>query len=178
MTTADAERVEREEQLVAFHMDAETYGIDIAMIQEIIRLPEITPLPRASADVEGVINLRGRIVPVVNLRSRLGLEPRERPASARVIVVEVPEGTVGLIVDGVNGVLCLPASSIEAPSELVRGVEEDHIRGVGKSGDKLIILLQIASVLRRRAAGDGQDAPEHSGGAGTDSANSANRKAA
>lgn len=149
MTTADAERAEREEQIVAFHLDAETYGIDIAMIQEIIRLPEITRVPRATPDVEGVINLRGRIVPVVDLRTRLGLGDKARPATARVIVVESPNGTVGLVVDGVQGVLCLPASGIEAPSELVSGASEDHIRGVGKIGDKLIILLHVANVLRR-----------------------------
>ncbi len=190
MTTADAESAGREEQIVAFHLDAETYGIDIAMIQEIIRLPEITRVPRTTPDVEGVINLRGRIVPVVNLRTRLGLGDKTRPATARVIVVESPEGTVGLVVDGVQGVLCLPASGIESPSELVSGALEDHIRGVGKTGDKLIIMLNVANVLRRPNVAEAQgetaqtcDTPPPVSAAANainaaNSANAINRKAA
>ena len=152
MTAAMAERAEREEQLVAFTLGGETYGMDIAAIQEIIRMPEITPIPRAAPDVEGVVNLRGRIVPIVDLRARLGLPVAARTSSARVIVVQVGENTVGLIVDGVTGVLRLSASSIEPPSELVSAVEENHIRGVGKAGDTLIILLNVDTILVRGVA--------------------------
>ena len=152
MTATVTERGKREEQLVAFYLAAETYGIDIAAIQEIIRLPEITPLPRTNASVEGVINLRGRIVPILNLRTHLGLPVVEYAAATRVIVVEVGENTVGLIVDGVTGVLRLPAASIEPPSDLVSAVDENHIRGVGKAGDTLVILLNGESILSRDAA--------------------------
>ena len=144
-----------EEQLVAFYLASETYGIDIAAIQEIIRLPDITPLPRSTPDVEGVINLRGRIIPILNLRIRLGLPIVAYAASTRVIVVEAAENTVGLIVDGVTGVLRLPAASVESPSSLISTVDENHIRGVGKAGDTLVILLNVESVLRRdNLAGD------------------------
>jgi purine-binding chemotaxis protein CheW len=152
MTATMTERAEREEQLVAFTLGGETYGIDIAAIQEIIRLPEITPIPRTAPDVEGVINLRGKIVPIVDLRARLGLSSVGRTASSRVIVVQVGESTVGLIVDGVTGVLHLPTSSIEPPSELVSAIDENHIRGVGKAGDALIILLNVDTILVRGVA--------------------------
>ena len=152
MTATMIERAEREEQLVAFTLGGETYGIDIAAIQEIIRMPEITPIPRTAPDVEGVVNLRGRIVPIVDLRARLGLSVVARTLSARVIVVQVGENTVGLIVDGVTGVLRLPTSSIEPPSALVSAVEENHIRGVGKAGDTLIILLNVDTILVRGVA--------------------------
>ena len=151
MTATGSERGTREEQLVAFYLAAETYGIDIAAIQEIIRLPEITPLPRTTADVEGVINLRGRIVPILNLRVRLGLPVLEYTAATRVIVVEIAASTVGLIVDGVTGVLRLPAASIDLPSDLVSAVDENHILGVGKAGDTLVILLNVESILSRVA---------------------------
>jgi purine-binding chemotaxis protein CheW len=152
MTATMTERAEREEQLVAFTLGGETYGIDIAAIQEIIRLPEITPIPRTAPDVEGVINLRGKIVPIVDLRARLGLSSLARTPLSRVIVVQVGENTVGLIVDGVAGVLHLPTSSIEPPSELVSAIDENHIRGVGKANDALIILLNVETILVRGTA--------------------------
>lgn len=139
---------EREEQLVAFQLAGETYGVNIFHINEIIRLREITQIPRTPPDTEGVINLRGKIVPIIDLRKRLGLPPGEHTSGTRVIIVTLDEYTVGLIVDGVNGVLRIPHASIEPPSELISGVDADYVSGVGKSGEDLVILLNLQKVLR------------------------------
>jgi purine-binding chemotaxis protein CheW len=139
---------EREEQLVAFHLANELYGVDISIIHEIIRLREITQIPRATADIEGVINLRGKIVPILDLRKRLGLPAVERDGQTRIIVVEIADCTVGMVVDGVTGVLRLLQANIEPPSKLVSDLETDYIRGVGKTDDLLVILLNMHKVLR------------------------------
>ena len=139
---------EREEQLVAFHLADELYGVDISIIHEIIRLREITQIPRATADIEGVINLRGKIVPILDLRKRLGLPAVERNGQTRIIVVEIADCTVGMVVDGVTGVLRLPQANIEPPSKLVSDLATDYIRGVGKTDAMLVILLNMHKVLR------------------------------
>jgi len=146
------EIAEREEQLVAFQLANEIYGVDISIIQEIIRWREITQIPRTAPDIEGVVNLRGKIVPILDLRRRLELPAAECNGMTRIIVVEVLEYTVGMVVDSVIGVLKLPESKIEAPSQLVSDVKSDFIRGVGKMDDRLIILLNIQKVLRTEIA--------------------------
>lgn len=148
MAATEMERAEREEQLVAFCLANEIYGIDISLIHEIIRLREITQIPRAAPDIEGVINLRGKIVPILDLRKRLGLPAVERTGATRIIVVEVADYTVGVVVDGVTGVLRLSDANIEPPSELVNDLDAETIRGVGKSEEKLVILLDMPRVLR------------------------------
>lgn len=137
-----------EEQLVAFYLADEVYGMEICHINEIIRLHEITQIPRTPPDVEGIINLRGKIVPILDLRKRLELPAKERTSGTRIIVVEYGECTVGLIVDGVSGVLRIPQDQIEPPSELVSGLDSDYVRGIGKQDDMLIILLNLPQVLR------------------------------
>src|ERR1043166_2359999 len=146
--SAVLEVTEREEQLVAFCLANEIYGVDISVIHEIIRLHEITQIPRTSPDIEGVVNLRGKIVPILDLRKRLGLPSTERNGATRIMVVEVKECTVGMVVDSVIGVLKMPESRIEPPSPLVSDLETDYIRGVGKMEDSLVILLNIQKVLR------------------------------
>ncbi len=148
MAAAVLEVAEREEQLVAFHLANEIYGVDISAINEIIRLREITQIPRANPDIEGVINLRGKIVPILDLRRRLGLPAAERTGVNRIIVVENGGCTVGLVVDGVTGVLRIADTSIEPPSKLICSLHEAYIRGVGKVGDKLVILLNMDFVLK------------------------------
>lgn len=147
MTATAVETIEREEQLVAFHLADEVYAIDIAAIHEIIRLQEITQVPRTQDDIEGIINLRGKIVPIVNLRRRLGLSDVERTPKTRVIVVDINECTIGLEVDSVIGVLRLPEACIEKPTQMVGAVDADYVRGVGKSNDALVILLNIQHML-------------------------------
>lgn len=140
--------VEQEEQMVAFRLAGETYGIPIALVHEIIRPCEITDIPRTADYVLGVINLRGKIVPVIDLRRRLALPPTEETRATRIVVVEVEQGIVGMMVDAVTEVLRLPLSQIEPPSDLVGNVETDLVRGVGKREDGLIILLDIPKTLQ------------------------------
>lgn len=136
------------EQLVVFQLAGETYGVDIAHVHEIIRLQHITQVPRTPEFVEGVINLRGRIIPVIDLHKRFGLPPAEATNNTRIMVVEVNGITVGMIVDAVLEVLRLPEENIEPPPPIIKGVDVAYLRGVGKWEDKLIILLDLDRVLR------------------------------
>ena len=149
MTTAETSV--QEEQLVAFTLNQEVYGVDIALIHEIIRWREITAIPRAAADVEGVINLRGKIVPVLDLRKRMGLSAAERTNATRIIVAETQESTIGLIVDSVVGVLRIPEANIEPPSPLIASFNPEAVRGVGKVSDMLVILLNMDCALQKAA---------------------------
>lgn len=137
-----------EEQLVVFQLAGETYGVDISCVHEIIRMQAITEVPRTPEFVEGVINLRGRIVPVIDLHKRFGLPQQEETQNSRIMVVEVAGVTVGMIVDSVSEVLRLPASSIEPPPAVLAGVDVAYLRGVGKWQDRLIILLDLNRVLK------------------------------
>ncbi len=138
-----------EKQLVVFNLSGETYGVDISAVHEIIRMQSITNIPRTPDFVEGVINLRGRIIPVIDLRKRFGLEQGETTQLSRIIVVEVDGITVGMIVDAVSEVLRLPANSIEPPPPVISGVAVEYIHGVGKLDEQLIILLDLNKVLEK-----------------------------
>lgn len=142
----------RELQLVAFRLGKETYAVDIQQVQEIIRMQHITQVPGAPSFVEGVINLRGRIVPVIDLRQRLGLPRGERTGETRIVVVEVPPHRVGMVVDAVEEVFRIQEEEIEPPSSLVASIQEKYLRGVGKSGDRLIILLDLEEILKKEEA--------------------------
>lgn len=144
---AAAPALGQEEQLVAFRLAGETYGVPITLVHEIIRPCEVTAVPRTAEHVRGIINLRGKVVPVIDLRRRLGLPTAEERRATRIIVVELPEGVVGMIVDAVSAVLRLPASQIEPPSELVADLDTELIRGIGKHADELIVLLDIQKIL-------------------------------
>lgn len=141
------EKDEEYEHLVTFRLAEETYGIPITLVQEIIRFCEVTQIPRSAEYVRGVVNLRGRIVPVIDLRKRLQLPDVEATSGTRIIVVEVEKGVVGMIVDSVAQVLRIPVSQIEPPSELVADVETDFLRGIGRLGEDLIILLDLVRAL-------------------------------
>ena len=129
-------------------MDGEHYGLEIACIHEIIRSREITQIPRVTEEIAGVINLRGKIVPILDLRRRLGLPAASPSAAMRIIVVECAGCTVGLIVDEVVGVRRLAEADIEPPSALLNGLDSSFLRGVGKDGDRLVILPDLEQVLR------------------------------
>ncbi len=139
--------LEQEEQMVAFRLAGETYGIPIMLVHEIIRPCQITQIPRSPEYVRGVVNLRGKIVPVIDLRRRLALPPADETGSTRIVIVEIEQGIVGMIVDGVSQVIRLPAAHIEPPSDLVADVDTDLVLGVGKLDDNLVILLDIPKTL-------------------------------
>ena len=138
-----------ERQLVVFQLGAELYGVDIARVHEIIRLQTVTRVPRSPAFVEGVINLRGKIIPVVDLRRRFGLADVENTAAGRIVVVQIGDQVVGIIVDSVSEVLRVNTATIEPPSPVVAGVDAEYLQGIAKLPDRLVILLDLDRVLVR-----------------------------
>ena len=148
----------REEQLVVFELGQESYGVEIGRVQEIDRMERVTAVPHAPAFVEGVINLRGRITPVVDLRARLGLPRAEPTPRTRIVVAKQGEEWVGLVVDAVSEVLRIPTDAIEPPSSMVVTSESACLRGIAKLQDRLIILLDLDRVLDK-AVRDGLAVP-------------------
>jgi purine-binding chemotaxis protein CheW len=138
-----------ERQLVVFQLGAELYGVDIARVHEIIRLQSITRVPRAPSFVEGVINLRGKVIPVVDLRRRFGLPTTEHTRATRTVVVEIGDQVVGIIVDSVSEVLRVSTSTIEPPSPVVAGIDSEYLHGIAKLPERLVILLDLDRVLAR-----------------------------
>jgi purine-binding chemotaxis protein CheW len=136
-----------DEQLVGLELAGELYGVPIACVQEIIRMQPITVVPNSPAFVEGMTNLRGRVIPVMDLRARFGLEATTTNGHTRIVVAELGEHTVGLIVDGVSEVLRVAADMIEPPSSLVTTADSAYLRGVAKLEDRLILLLNLACIL-------------------------------
>lgn len=134
-------------QLVSFKIGDAEFGVDILKVQEINKMMELTVVPNTPPFVEGVVNLRGRIIPVLNLRARLGLDVKEYDAETRIIVVEMEDKTIGFIVDEVNEVLRIPKSITEPPPQIVSGVESDYITAIGKLEDRLLILLDLTKIL-------------------------------
>jgi len=136
-------------QLVSFNLGDEEYGVDILRVQEINRMVHITRVPKAPEFVEGVINLRGKVIPIVDLRKRFGLQAKPHDKNTRIIVVDIDGRTVGLIVDGVSEVLRFSMDTIEPPPPMVTGVDAEYIWGVGKLEDRLLILLDLSKVLAK-----------------------------
>jgi len=136
-----------ENQLVVFDLANEHYGVDIAAVEGIIKMQAITAVPRAPAFVEGVTNLRGKVLPVIDLRKRFGLPSETATKDTRIVVVEMSGTTVGIVVDGVSEVLRVSAEAIEPPSPIVTTVDSAFIRGIAKVADRLVILLDLGKVL-------------------------------
>ncbi|NLL52130.1 MAG: chemotaxis protein CheW [Peptococcaceae bacterium] len=136
-----------EEQMVTFSLGTEEFGVDIMKVQEIIRIPPITRVPKAPDFIEGVINLRGNVIPVVNLRVRFGMPPGEETDLSRIIVLQIDNKIFGVRVDGVTEVMRLSEESIEPPPPIALGLDANFIRGVGKIGDRLLILLELDKIM-------------------------------
>lgn len=134
-------------QLVTFKIADEEFGVEILAVQEIIRIMQITTVPRAPAFIEGVINLRGKVIPVIDMRKRFGLPVVERDSQTRIIVMEFNQKIVGFLVDAVSEVLRIPADTVEAPPPVVAGIGSEYIKGVGKLNDRLLILMDLDSLL-------------------------------
>jgi purine-binding chemotaxis protein CheW len=154
MTTAIEDTV----QLVTFQVGAEEYGLDISSITEVVRPQKITTLPRMPQFIEGVINLRGTIIPIVDLRKRFGLaEIRDNLRKMRMMITKgaIPasrnrQELLGLVVDVVNEVIHVPRKDIEPAPEAATGAQADFITGMGKVGERLIILVDIAKILSQQ----------------------------
>ncbi len=136
-------------QLVNFRLRSEEYGVDIGAVREITRVTNISRIPEAPSFVQGVTNLRGQIVAVVDLAKQFELTPQENlPESARIVVTEVNDQTVGMLVDEVPEVLKIPEENIEPAPELIQTEgKKDYIRGIGKMDKRLIMILDLEKVL-------------------------------
>lgn len=140
-------------KLLSFCLGNEEYGLDILAVREIIGLIDITPLPRTPTYVKGVINLRGKIIPVIELRTRFGLSTVEYTEKTCIIVVEVPADgesdsrQMGIVVDSVREVLDIPTGAIEPPPAFGCRVPMDYLTGIGKVKDKVVVMLDASKVL-------------------------------
>ena len=134
-------------QVVGFRLGGEEFGINILSVREINKLVPITKVPNAPDFVEGVINLRGKVIPIVNLRKRFGFPEQELGKSARIIVVELDDQVIGFIVDGVTEVLRISSDMIEPPPDMVAGIDSEYITGIAKLEDRLLILIDLSKVL-------------------------------
>jgi purine-binding chemotaxis protein CheW len=136
-----------ENQCVIFEVSGEFYGVDIAAVESIIKMQPITVVPHAPAFVEGVINLRGAVLPVLDLRKRFGLPGRQSDKDSRIVVVALGETEVGMIVDGVSEVLTVPEGAVEPPPSMVTTADSAFITGIAKIDGRLVILLDLEKVL-------------------------------
>ncbi len=150
---------EATEHLATFFLAGEEYGVEVRQVQEIRRVTEITSVPRAPEFIRGVINLRGRILPVLDLRRRLALGEVAMDRAARIVVVRIKERLLGLLVDGASQVLKVKVSQIEPPPEEVLQQGGDYIRGVAKLDDRLIILVDLERLLAHELAAASGAAP-------------------
>ena len=136
-----------EKQVVLFDLGGETYGLDIATVHEIIRMQPVTKVPKAPVYVEGVINLRGKVIPVIDLGKKFGIDKTDRDKNNRIVVVNIQNTTLGIIVDAVTEVLRVPASSIEPVTDIVTFGYLDYLQGIAKLDEKMVILLSLDKLL-------------------------------
>ncbi len=139
----------RELHLVGFRIGRETFGVPIALVHEIVRVPEITAVPDSPGYVEGVINLRGKIVSVIDLRKRFGEKEITRSKKNRILVTETDGKMVGLIVDAASEVLKVPESEVEPPPPVFEEGDVNYVTGLGKLQGRLIILIDLSKVLQK-----------------------------
>jgi purine-binding chemotaxis protein CheW len=136
-----------ENQIVIFALGSEFFGADIAKVESIIKIQSITQLPHAPNFVEGVTNLRGKVLPVIDLRKRFGLPAQQTDKNSRIIVVSVDQIEVGMIVDEVSEVLTVPEGAVESAPAIATTVDSSFIKGIAKIEERLVILLDLTQVL-------------------------------
>jgi purine-binding chemotaxis protein CheW len=142
-----AKGTEEMKQIISFTAGAEEYGLELLRVREVIRMRPITRLPRAPSCVMGIVNLRGDVIPIVDLRARFGLARIEHTAMTRIIVVKVDQKPVGMVVDSTSQVVRLPTDQISPPPPVVGQAVQDFITGVAKLDEKLIILIDVDKIL-------------------------------
>lgn len=136
-----------ERQLVIFKLGSEYFGVEIATVESIVKLQPVTIIPHTPAFMEGVTNLRGAILPVIDLHKRFGLDSTERTKDSRIIVVAIDGQRAGMIVDAVSEVLHISEEAIEPPPSMITSIDSSFIVGIGKLDDRLVILLDMQQVL-------------------------------
>ena len=154
-TSAEAEQV----QIVTFEVGQEEFAVDILAVQEIIRVGQITRVPQSPPSVEGAVNFRGQITPVVNLRRRFGIEAIELGKDARIVIIEIHNRIVGFLVDRVHEVLRIDGSTVDPAPTLGNTVDADYVRGVAKLDDHLIILLELERLFGHQDLAAADDMP-------------------
>lgn len=137
-------------QLVGFKLGEEEFAVDINKVKEINKLMTITKIPNSHDFIEGVVNLRGKIVPILSLRERLGMDRKANDAHTKIIVTEIEGALIGFIVDEVTAVLRIASEIIENTPSVVAGVEQELINGIAKHDDKLLILLNLEKILNKK----------------------------
>jgi purine-binding chemotaxis protein CheW len=156
-TGTQRKRIRREAQIVVFKLGCEDYGIEIGQVREIIRRREITPMPWQPPYVEGVINVRGTIIPVVNLNKRFGLEG-DASTHPHTIIVESGDGLIGMLVDAVSEVIRVPPDQIHPVPSITTGVDSKYLRGICRLGERLLIFLDVKKVVKLTPTATSQNA--------------------
>ncbi|MFA6541646.1 MAG: chemotaxis protein CheW [Bacteroidota bacterium] len=134
-------------QLVSFNIGEEEFGVDILKVQEINRMVDVTRVPNTPEYVDGVINLRGKVIPIIDLRRRFGMERKEKDKNTRIVVVELSGKVLGFVVDAVSEVLRIQKSVTEPPPPIIAGIKAEYITAIGKLENRLLILLDLERVL-------------------------------
>jgi len=131
-------------QLVSFMLSEEEYGVEVLRVREIIRMPGITRMPNTPHYVEGIINLRGKVIPIISMRKRFGLPEVEYTSHTRIMVMDVAGGLTGFVVDGVSEVIRIRSGEIQPPPTMVSGnVDQEFIMGVFNHADRLLIIMDV-----------------------------------
>lgn len=151
---------ERELHLVVFRLDREEYAVPIELVREVVRVADVTRVPQAPAHIRGVMNLRGRILPIVEIRTRLDLTPAELTPASRVVVVEVAGRILGLLVDSVGQVAKVGERLVAAPPDEIRTAGAETVTGVARVGSRLLILLDLNRLLRNEALDPSSPTPQ------------------
>jgi len=157
------ERKAGERQVVVFELGNEKYGTEISTVREIIRMPTVTQMPGTPEHVRGVINLRGRVIPVVDLRTRFRLPSTDLTENTRVLVVDIRGENIGVVVDAVTEVRRISNATVEAPGPTATTEESVYIEGIAKQEDHLLILLDLEQALSNQVPSnlsDGQRADQ------------------
>ncbi|MGM7701193.1 chemotaxis protein CheW [Pseudalkalibacillus sp. Hm43] len=144
---SEVKTVETEMKAIVFQLKDEEYGVDVHQVRSIERLQEITRVPRTPSFVKGVINLRGIVTPIIDLRSRFDIEETEPTDETRIIIVNANDLEVGMIVDSANDVIDVPANAVEQAPKVVGGIDAEYLDGVAKLEKRLLILLNLDKVL-------------------------------
>ncbi|MEF3254659.1 MAG: chemotaxis protein CheW [Deferribacterales bacterium] len=135
------------QQYVTFNLDSEKYAMDIMFIEEIIRVTEITEVPRAPEFIEGIINIRGKVIPVVDLKKKLGLGSISQDNNTRIIITNIRNKKVGFLVDAVNEVIRIDSSEIEPTPAVTMTLDSSYIVGMAKTDKGMIIIIDIAKIF-------------------------------
>lgn len=145
----DARRVQRNDslQIVSFKLDDDEYGVEITKVKEIILHEGVTKVPQMPDFIVGIINLRGNVIPVIDLRERFGLARSERDDQTRIMVTRMESRIVGMIVDSVSQVMKIPKSNIQPPPSTIAGLAGKYLQGIGKIDEKMIMLLDIERIM-------------------------------